>query len=63
MNLFWCKAIVERFGFKNLHEDIDIMSNVVHAAMDDCQDKRSKEKNVYKERFINLHSAFLIWKY
>ena len=60
--LFWCKANVKRFGFNNLHQDLDIMRNIVHTAMDSCRGNWGKE-NVYNERFINVHSAFLIWKY
>ena len=30
--------------------------------MDACQGNKSKE-NAYNERFININSAFLIWKY
>ena len=30
--------------------------------MDACRDNGSKE-NVYKQKFMNVHSAFLIWKY
>ena len=29
MNSFWCKANVKRFGFNNLHQDLDIM-RIVH---------------------------------
>ena len=38
------------------------MRNVVHAVVDACQDNTTKE-NVHNERFINIHLAFLIWKY
>ena len=58
MNLFWCKANVKLFGFNNLHQDIDIIG-IVHTAMGSCWDNRSKE-NVYNEKDINLHLAFLI---
>ena len=62
MDSFWYKANVKRFGFNNLHQDFDIMRNVVHTAMDAFRDNWSKE-NVYNEIFINVHSASLIWKY
>ena len=61
MNLFWYKANVKRFGFKNLHPDFGIIK-IFHPPMDACRDNRSKE-NVYNERYINVHLAFLIWKY
>ena len=61
MNLFLCKANVKRFGFNNLHQEFDIM-RIVHTVMDACWEDRSKE-NVYNERFINVHLAFLIWKF
>ena len=43
MNLFWCKANVKRFGFDNLHQDFDIMRNVIHTGMDACRDDRRKK--------------------
>ena len=58
MNLFWCKANVKRFGFNNLGQDFDIIK-IVHTATDACRNNKSKE-NVYNERFINVHLAFLI---
>ena len=61
MNLFWCKANVKRFDFKNLHQDIDIM-RIVYTAMDSCRDNGSKE-NAHNEKDINVYLAFFILKY
>ena len=58
INLFWCKANVKRFGFNSLHQDFDII-RIVHTAMDNCQDNRSK-LNVYNEKDKSVHFAFLI---
>ena len=62
MNLFWCKVNVKHFGFNNLHQDFDIMRNIVHTVMNACRDNRIKE-NLYNERFQNVHLDFLIEKY
>ena len=40
MNLLWIKVDVERFGFNNHHQDLDI--RIVHIAMDACWYDRSR---------------------
>ena len=55
MNILWCKVDVERFGFSNHHQDLDI--RIVHIAMDACWDNRSK-CNVNHERYKCAHSVY-----
>ena len=48
MNLFWFKTSLKGLGFNNLHQDLDIMQ-IVHTAMDACQDDRSKKVYILKK--------------
>ena len=58
MNSFGWKVDVNRFSFDNLHQDFNIMKDVVYTTMDVCVDKK-REEHVYEEKFMTLHSVFL----
>ena len=57
MDLFSYKANVKRFGFNNLHQDLDTMK-IVKTVMDARRDNRSKENGYKKYNIFKYHSTY-----
>ena len=54
---------VKRFGFNNLHQDFNIMRNVVHIMMDSCRDKKNKKVFIFTDCLEVIHIKCCIRMY